>query len=222
MGVLFVALVASACERPEPGVDSAPIVAGAVAASATAESGFATVPDSSWTGIGGPAIIAFYPVASNDQLAADEGLAAALADVTGLSAHPTVQPSGSCSRTRWDVEPSSTVFGAISISWTTRSSSSVRARWRRASGGGRPDRLVRAAGLGRRDLLERPPRKLTSGRRLRVRARANSQSIEARRAKRPKERSRTFAKAISASWLEVRTRASREPSGTSTGARPAM
>ncbi len=45
-----------------------------------ADSAFPGVPDSAWVELTGPAIIAFHPLASNEELEVDEGLASTLDD----------------------------------------------------------------------------------------------------------------------------------------------
>jgi hypothetical protein len=62
------------CERP------ASHGAGSSSTTATGDSGFAAVPDSSWVPVTGPTLIGFYPVVSNEQISSDPGLAAALDD----------------------------------------------------------------------------------------------------------------------------------------------
>jgi Domain of unknown function (DUF4386) len=84
-GAAVVALVLCALGACAP-ADSAPAsstTAGAPPAVAIAavDSGFASVPDSAWVSLTGPTIVAFHPVVSNDSLARDEGLAAAMDDL---------------------------------------------------------------------------------------------------------------------------------------------
>ena len=45
------------------------------------DSGFATVSDSAWVDVKGPTLVGFHPIATNEQLEKDEGLATALDDL---------------------------------------------------------------------------------------------------------------------------------------------
>ena len=76
VGALFGTMCAVACQPAAPGVGGADRATAAV----TLYSGFATAGDSSWVVVTGPTLIGFYPVVSNEQLEADEGLATALDD----------------------------------------------------------------------------------------------------------------------------------------------
>lgn len=51
-------------------------------AAAAREAEFASAPDSAWVAVYGPTLVAFHPVVSNDSLAADPALAAALDDLS--------------------------------------------------------------------------------------------------------------------------------------------
>lgn len=60
----------------------APTPGAASANSSPTDSMFAAVADSAWVPVEGLSLIAFYPIASNDSLEADEGLATALDDLS--------------------------------------------------------------------------------------------------------------------------------------------
>jgi hypothetical protein len=83
--VIYLSVALGACgpvDRPSPSPD--PVYAPATTAAAPAEasdSGFARVPDSTWVTLTGTTIVAFHPVASNDSLERDAGLATALDDL---------------------------------------------------------------------------------------------------------------------------------------------
>ena len=80
-GLLGVALVIMACRNhavPGAGTHSAGLPGGL---ETSVDSAFPGVPDSAWIELTGPALIAFYPVASNEELEADEGLASTLDDL---------------------------------------------------------------------------------------------------------------------------------------------
>lgn len=74
-------VLVTACEPavPDPAPPAPPAPASAAEA-VTLVDDFATVPDSSWINITGPTLIGFYPVASNEEIDKDEGLAMALDD----------------------------------------------------------------------------------------------------------------------------------------------
>jgi hypothetical protein len=78
IGALLGTLCAAACKPAVPGV----AVSDTASAAVTVDSGFATVPDSVWVVVSGPTLIGFHPVVTNEQLEADEGLAAALDDLS--------------------------------------------------------------------------------------------------------------------------------------------
>lgn len=66
----------AACKPAAPG-GATPEVATAAPA---ADSSFAGAPDSAWVTVKGPTLVGFYPVMSNAQIEADEGMATALDD----------------------------------------------------------------------------------------------------------------------------------------------
>ncbi len=76
IGVLLGAICAAACKPAAPRVATSDTASAAV----TVDSGFTTVPESVWVVVRGSTLIGFHPVASNEELEADEGLATALDD----------------------------------------------------------------------------------------------------------------------------------------------
>jgi len=73
---LLLTLCSATCKPavPEAATAEPPPTAAAV------DSGFAVAPESAWVVVTGPTLIGFYPLVSNEQIEADEGLAAALDD----------------------------------------------------------------------------------------------------------------------------------------------
>ena len=75
-GALLLAMCSATCTSAAPEAATAE----RSATTSTVDSGFASVPESAWVEVRGPTLIGFYPVVSNEQLEADEGLATALDD----------------------------------------------------------------------------------------------------------------------------------------------
>lgn len=74
-------VVAAACAVEDRRPSSAESATTRAAASQVIDPAFAEVPDSIWIDLTGPTLIAFHPIATNEQLAADEGLATQLDDL---------------------------------------------------------------------------------------------------------------------------------------------
>ncbi len=75
-------LVMGGCNAAAPDPDASGPERAVSTESQAVDSGFASAPDSAWVTLTGTTIVAFHPVVSNDSLEADEGLAAALDDLS--------------------------------------------------------------------------------------------------------------------------------------------